>query len=301
MHGPAVIKLDAWPPGAMVGTAGKARSWSSKGSARGRCARGPGAGDAGGATRTNKSRWRSRERTDVQHVSGSRLAANAARTFLRKRHAARGNDAHAARRAEPMVVEQHLRPPGRNRLARRVWRREQFERRGPVRLPRLRNGSDLPTSLPETQSQWSAPAPLCGIAADEVGCFAARPPLHRLAGGQDSTAGQPDRNQARRVLDYIESNLSHELTLRELAGIADLSLHHFARLFKRTIGVAPYRYVLERRVERAKVMLRTANASLADISLSVGFDSQSHFTSVFGRMVGATPTEFQGSGRKRRR
>ena len=113
--------------------------------------------------------------------------------------------------------------------------------------------------------------------------------------------GSLTRNQARRVLDYIESNLSHELTLRELAGIAHLSLHHFARLFKRTIGVAPYRYVLERRVERAKVMLRTANASLADISLSVGFDSQSHFTSVFGRMVGATPTEFQGSSRKRRR
>ena len=113
--------------------------------------------------------------------------------------------------------------------------------------------------------------------------------------------GSLTRNQARRVLDYIESNLSHELTLRELAGIVDLSLHHFARLFKRTIGVAPYRYVLERRVERAKVMLRTANASLADISLSVGFDSQSHFTSVFGRMVGATPTEFQGSSRKRRR
>jgi AraC family transcriptional regulator len=113
--------------------------------------------------------------------------------------------------------------------------------------------------------------------------------------------GSLTRNQARRVLDYIESNLSHELTLRELAEIVDLSLHHFARLFKRTIGVAPYRYVLERRVERAKVMLRTANASLADISLSVGFDSQSHFTSVFGRMVGATPTEFQGSSRKRRR
>src|SRR6516162_9800342 len=83
MHGPAVIRLDAWPPGAMVGTARKARSWSSKGSARGRCARGPGAGDAGGATRTNWPRWRSSERIDVQHVSGPRLAANAARTFLR--------------------------------------------------------------------------------------------------------------------------------------------------------------------------------------------------------------------------
>jgi len=125
-----------------------------------------------------------------------------------------------------------------------------------------------------------------------------------------STASQADRtlppggltrHQARRVLDYIESNLGGQLTLTELARIADLSLHHFARMFKRTIGVAPYRYVLERRVERAKWMLRTARASLVDISLAVGFDSQSHFTSAFGRMVGATPTEFQGSSRKRLR
>ena len=106
------------------------------------------------------------------------------------------------------------------------------------------------------------------------------------------------RNQARRVVDYIESNLSRSLTLRELAEIAELSLHHFAHMFKRTMGVPPYRYILERRMERAKVMLRTSRASLADISLSVGFDSQSHFTTAFGRMVGATPTEFQGSGRK---
>jgi AraC family transcriptional regulator len=70
-------------------------------------------------------------------------------------------------------------------------------------------------------------------------------------------------------------------------------------MFKRTIGVAPYQYVVERRVERAKLMLRSARASLVDSSLSVGFYSQSHFTSTFGRMVGATPTEFQESCRQR--
>ena len=111
-------------------------------------------------------------------------------------------------------------------------------------------------------------------------------------------SGGLTHNQARRVLDYIESNLSSQLTLAELAGIAELSLHHFARMFKQTIGVAPYRYVLERRVERAKAMLRAAKASLVDISLSAGFYSQSHFTSAFHRMVGATPTEFQGSHRR---
>ena len=106
--------------------------------------------------------------------------------------------------------------------------------------------------------------------------------------------GGLSRNQARRVLEYIEANLSRHLTLRTLSEIADLSLHHFARMFKQTVGVAPHRYVLERRLERAKTMLRSAKTSLVEIGLSTGFDSQSHFTSTFHRMVGLTPTQFQG-------
>jgi AraC family transcriptional regulator len=100
------------------------------------------------------------------------------------------------------------------------------------------------------------------------------------------------RGQARGVLDYIESNLSRELTLRELAGTASLSPHHFARMFKRTIGTAPHRYVVERRVEHAKRMLRTSGTSLVEVGLSMGFCNQSHFTSTFSRVVGVTPTRF---------
>jgi AraC family transcriptional regulator len=100
------------------------------------------------------------------------------------------------------------------------------------------------------------------------------------------------RIQARRVLDYIESNVSRELSLGELARIADLSLHHFARMFKKTIGVAPHRYIITRRVEHAKGMLRATSESLVEIGLSAGFSSQSHFSSTFRRMVGATPAEF---------
>ena len=64
-------------------------------------------------------------------------------------------------------------------------------------------------------------------------------------------------------------------------------------MFKRTMGAAPHRYVLERRMDRAKEMLRSSGASLVDISLSLGFCSQSHFTNTFRRMVGATPGEFR--------
>ena len=101
------------------------------------------------------------------------------------------------------------------------------------------------------------------------------------------------RNSARRVLEYAEANLARGLTLRELAGVAQLSTHHFLRMFKKTMGITPYQYLLERRLERAKDLLRGKRASLAEIALSSGFGSQGHFTNAFHRAVGATPAEFQ--------
>jgi AraC family transcriptional regulator len=101
------------------------------------------------------------------------------------------------------------------------------------------------------------------------------------------------RNQTRRVLEYIEANLCREMSLSELSGIADLSPYHFLRMFKRTMSVTPHRYVLERRVEGAKKMLRAKATSLVEIALATGFCNQSHFTSIFHRAVGATPAEFQ--------
>ena len=101
------------------------------------------------------------------------------------------------------------------------------------------------------------------------------------------------RNNARRVVEYVEANFGRSVTVRELAEVAELSPHHFVRMFKRSLGLTPYQYLLERRVERAKELLRSKVASLAEVGLSTGFGSQSHFTSTFHRAVGATPAEFQ--------
>jgi AraC family transcriptional regulator len=117
-----------------------------------------------------------------------------------------------------------------------------------------------------------------------------------------STASEPikrqpssglSRNQTRRVLEYIEANLSNAVTLSRLSEVAGLSLHYFARMFKHTLVVTPYRYVVERRLERAKMMLRGTKATIVEVSLALGFDSQSHFTNTFRRMAGTTPAQFR--------
>ena len=106
------------------------------------------------------------------------------------------------------------------------------------------------------------------------------------------------RNSAKRVLEYAEANLGQGLTLRDLARVAQLSTHHFLRMFKKTMGITPYQYLLERRIERAQDLLRGKRGSLAEIALSSGFGTQGHFTSAFHRAVGATPGEFQKLVRK---
>lgn len=101
------------------------------------------------------------------------------------------------------------------------------------------------------------------------------------------------RIQSRQVAEYVEAHLSGVLSLRGLAQIAGLSPYHFSRMFLRTMGIPPYQYVLERRVERAKALLWHREANLAEVGLAAGFSGQSHFTSAFHRLVGTTPLEFQ--------
>ena len=97
----------------------------------------------------------------------------------------------------------------------------------------------------------------------------------------------------RRVLDYIEVQLGGDTGLRRLAAIAGLSPHHFATAFRRSTGLPPHRYVLERRIERAKELLADPRRPLAEVACALGFPSQAHFTTVFRRLVGITPGAYR--------
>jgi AraC family transcriptional regulator len=99
----------------------------------------------------------------------------------------------------------------------------------------------------------------------------------------------------RRVRDYIEAHLDDELSLTVLADIACLSPYHFSRSFKEAAGVGPQRYVIQRRLERAKTLLRRTCEPLAQIAQEAGFADQSHLTSIFRRELGVTPGRFRAA------
>ena len=96
--------------------------------------------------------------------------------------------------------------------------------------------------------------------------------------------------QQKRVLERIDANLDGEVTVQELASLCGMSIGHFAKAFKHSVGVPPHVYLLKRRVEVAKrLLLMNAHMPLGEIGLRCGFANQSHFTRVFGRLVGASP------------
>ena len=99
----------------------------------------------------------------------------------------------------------------------------------------------------------------------------------------------------RRVRDYVEAHLDDDVSLTVLADIACLSPYHFSRSFKEAAGVGPQRYVIQRRLERAKTLLRRTHQPLALIAQEAGFADQSHLSSIFRRETGMSPGRFRAA------
>lgn len=104
--------------------------------------------------------------------------------------------------------------------------------------------------------------------------------------------------QLRAATDYIESHLGQDLSLESLSAAPAMSPFRFARAFKPTTAQSPRQYVIARRIERAKELLRSCGRDIAEIANLVGFSTQSHFTAVFHRHCGITPTRFRDACRQ---
>jgi AraC family transcriptional regulator len=109
---------------------------------------------------------------------------------------------------------------------------------------------------------------------------------------QEPRHGLPPRS-LRLVLDYVEANLAGDLSLAELAAVAGVSPRHLLRLFKRSTGLPPHRYVIGRRVEQAKGLLSGSDAPLWRVAKACGFAHQQHLSTHFKRLVGVSPGRYR--------
>ena len=96
-----------------------------------------------------------------------------------------------------------------------------------------------------------------------------------------------------KVLPYIREHLGEDLTAQHLAGLAEVSIAHFRRLFHEALGVPVHSYVMAARLEQARKLLGTTSQPISRIAEDCGFSSQSHFTACFRAAHAATPGQYR--------
>ena len=101
----------------------------------------------------------------------------------------------------------------------------------------------------------------------------------------------------RRVCEYIDANLQTNIDLTTLSEIAGLSIWHFCRAFKQSVGVTPHKYLIHRRLDQARPLVADTNLPLAQIAIGSGFSDQSHFIRRFNQYFGLSPGAFRRSQR----
>lgn len=99
--------------------------------------------------------------------------------------------------------------------------------------------------------------------------------------------------QSKRVIAFIEENLASNIQAQDLASIVHLSVSHFFRAFKISVGVPPHEYITRRRIDFACEMMCTTQDPLSQVALACGLNDQSSFCRVFRRMVGQSPSEWR--------
>ena len=137
--------------------------------------------------------------------------------------------------------------------------------------------------------------PIQPLIAEHLSCALAAHLVHRFNANASHLAaagGSLHPNALSRVLDFIHGSPDAEITLADLAQIAQVSRFHFSRLFKRSTGSSPMAYVERVRMLRARELLSVPNTSIASVAALIGFSDQSHFGRRFKLYFGTTPSNY---------
>jgi AraC family transcriptional regulator len=114
-------------------------------------------------------------------------------------------------------------------------------------------------------------------------------------GDNECRSGVLSSERLRVILEYIDANLDRNMSLHELARVVQASTCHFARLFKSTTGLTPHQFVLRRRLDKARALLRDRGLTIAEVAYVSGFATQAHLTTVFRKLTGSTPNAYRAS------
>lgn len=134
------------------------------------------------------------------------------------------------------------------------------------------------------------------IAVRQFGLQAAgRPAVAKQVAAHGRQVQALQKWRLKRVVDYIDASMSSKITLCDLAAIAGLSRMHFASQFRVATGLRPHEFLLRRRIRRAEELMRKTTMTTMEIALTVGFQTQAHFTTVFKRFSGCTPRHWRVS------
>src|SRR5260370_41011514 len=115
-------------------------------------------------------------------------------------------------------------------------------------------------------------------------------PNHQKA---DSAVSALPPYALKRVLERIEHTFQSEISLASLAEDAGYSRGHFLKMFRTSMGMTPHRYLLKRRIDYARSLLKCREISIIDVAASCGFSSQAHLTQVFREHIGVTPGDYR--------
>jgi AraC family transcriptional regulator len=157
---------------------------------------------------------------------------------------------------------------------------------------------DLWDTALKLKAQVESPAPGNRLYAEALGNVMAHELLrleHGAVAPKQNIRGGLAGWQKRKLTEYIEEHLAEDISLPALAEIADLSPFHFARAFKQSFGLPPHRYLVSRRIEKAKNLLATPALPVTQIGLDLGFGEASSFATAFRKHAGLTPTEYRRS------
>lgn len=160
--------------------------------------------------------------------------------------------------------------------------------------PRCSVAPRLSVIAKEILSEMEARTPLSALRIDVLGRDLAIQLLRHHSNLADKCDALRTRGglapwQLKRACETMASQLDADLGLDDLAAIVGCSPTHFSRAFKQSTGLAPFHWLTERRIEKAKQLLEENRLPLAQIALAVGFSAQPQFTTAFGRATGMTP------------